>query len=421
MHRHAYRLLSAQPAKKKAKKLVGIVKLMGFDIKLSRSQEIIARLMGYDDWTELLRLVEDDPRGGVSDQMLAPSAAKAREEHQVAVLSAEFGIDQSGAYSVLQALSPTGEASGRDWPSIEKFGLRLADEDEAWLQEAMELVRRFDAAARPLYGIVPADKALQARCPLTHIKFQKVTSTRFHRKTDTTSEQVVEWVVAGCPTNAPLTKEEREEVSRRVEDAHDAFRRLDAMIRSLGLAPMLAPIDWTFLMLYRHVVSGGDKKYFAAVCPEPWLHIGFDLPRFTFNPENEWNAARALSLQLAMRREFLDAGWTGAGSEWRVTFRDGNSAKEDVVVPADNAGVAVAWCAAARAALRLVKNQAVSSISLLSVSGPNGTADRDQALSEAKSHPILRRGNLLDPEQLRIRGKKGAPHFEARAEVRTNG
>ena len=413
MRKHAYRLLSAQPAKKKAKKLVGIAKLVGLDVKLSRSQEIVARLMGYDDWADLLRWVKDRPQEGVSDQLLPPAASKARERYQLAILSNEFGIDEfPEASSILEALAPTGGTEGKNWPSVKKLGLRLTEEDDVWLQEAMALVRQFDIAARFLYGIVPANRALEASHPLTHIKFQRITGKRFRVKTDTSPGHVVEWVAMGCAVGEPLTQEQREEVGCRAEEAHEAFRKLDVMIRNLGSAPMMAPIDWTFLMLYRQATSRGDKKYFSAVCPEPWLHIGFDLPGFTFCPENEWGASRALPLQLGLRREFLDAGWTESGSEWRVTFRDGNSAKEEIVVRADTAGEAVAWCVAARAALRLVKGQTVSLISLLSVSGPNGIADRNQALFEAKAHPIIRRGKLVDSGRLRIRGKEKASYAD---------
>lgn len=95
-----------------------------------------------------------------------------------------------------------------------------------------------------------------------------------------------------------------------------------------------------------------------------------------------------------------------------MTFRDGNSAKEELIIRAAGAGAAFAWCAAARAALRLVKGQTVSSISLLSVLGPDGPADPEMALLEAKSAPIIRRGNLLGSERLRVRGRRPSPSAE---------
>lgn len=408
MQRHAYRLNSNSFAKKKAKKLVGIVELMGFELKVSRAQEIVARQMGYDDWAELLRATKESPESGVSDQMLPTKAAKAREKHQLKILADEFGIDEfPDARSILDALAPTGEVRSGRRPSVDKLGLYLTEADEAWLQDSMNLIRRFDAAVRPLYALSPHGAGSAIKHPLTHIKIQRVIGDRMpKKKTDTTPSQIVEWVAASFPTEAPLTGAKLDEVTKRAEEACEAFFELDNSIRSLGMAPMLAPVDWVFLMLYRSAVHSGDTSYFTAVCPEPWLHIGFDLPKFTFNPENEWNASRALSLQLALRREFLDAGWTGDGPEWQVTFRDGNSAKEKLVVPAVSAGAAFAWCAAARAALRLAKDQTVSSISLLSIVGPDGSADPDKALLEAKSHSIIRRGNLLNSVRLRVRGRK---------------
>lgn len=407
MQRHAYRLLSDSFAKKKAKKLVGIVELMGFELKLSRAQEIVARLMGYDDWAELLRVTKENPESGVSDQMLPTKTAKAREKHQLKILADEFDIDEfPEASSILDALAPTGEVRDGQRPSVDKLGLYLTEADEAWLQDSMDIVRRFDAAVRPLYAIAPHGAGSSIRYPLTHVKIQRMVGERMpKKKTDTAPSQIVEWVAASFPTDAPLAGTKLDEVTKRAEEACEAFFELDNRIRSHGMAPMLAPVDWTFLMLYRSVIHSSDKFYFTAVCPEPWLHIGFDLPKFTFNPENEWNASRGLSLQLALRREFLDAGWTGNGPQWRVTFRDGNSAKEELVVPAASAGAAFAWCAAARAALRLAKDQTVSSISLLSIVGPDGPADPHKALLEAKNHPIIRRGNLLNSERLRVRGR----------------
>lgn len=413
MQPHAYRLVSDSFAKKKAKKLVAIVELMGFDLKLSRAQEIVARLLGYDHWTELYCITKESPQSGISDQMLPTKVAKAREEHQLKVLADAFGIDEfRDAISIRDALAPTGDVRDEHQPSVGGLRLHLAESDEAWLLDSMDLVRRFDAAIRPLYGLTPRGTGRPIKHPLTHVKVQRTVSSRIQRKADTTPEQIVEWVAAAFPAGSPLAGRQLEEVTRRAKEACEAFFELDKRVRSLGMAPMLAPVDWVFLMLYRSAVQGRDAYYFTAVCPEPWLHIGFDLPKFTFNPENEWNASRALSLQLALRREFLDAGWTGNGQEWRVTFRDGNSAKEELIIRAAGAGAAFAWCAAARAALRLVKGQTVSSISLLSVLGPDGPADPEMALLEAKSAPIIRRGNLLGSERLRVRGRRPSPSAE---------
>lgn len=407
MHSFAYRLSVDSSAKKKSKKLVEIAGLMGFNIKLSRAQEIVAMLMGYENWTELGRVTAASPEHGVPDQMLPDGVAEARQQRQVDVLVQEFGIDEGDARGLLEALAPTGEIRGRHWPTADRLGLRLDEEDEAWLLESMRLIRTFDAAVRPLYTLSPPPSVdhREAR-PITHISVHRHVRGRTERnRRDTTPADIVALVAGAFPADTPLAGDKIAEVTTRAEAACRAFAELDERIRRLGSAPMLAPVDWTFLMLHRSRVSG-DNTHYTALSPEPCLHIGFDLPRFCFNPENEWNASRALSLQLALRREFLDAGWTGDGAEWRVQFRDRNSAKEEVAVRATSAGAAYAWAAAARAALRLAKHEEAGSISLLSVLGPEGAADPGEALAVARTEPIIARGKLLAAERLRVRGRR---------------
>lgn len=414
MHIHAYRLLTDSPAKKKARKLVEIVELMGFELKLSRAQEITARLMGFDDWAELVSVTRVAPQRGTPDQMLPVQAAAARQERQRALLAADFRIDTFIAGTILAALAPTGEGHGVDRSTIEKMNLRLAEEDISWLEASMMLVREFDAAVRPLYGLSNAsakDQDPGDGYGLTHIQVERLEAAdrRIWRKTkNTTPDDIVGWVARGFPSDRPLAGELLADVATRAETACRTFAALDARIRALGAAPMLAPIDWIFLKLFRASVSTEDKHYYTAISPEPYLHIGFDLPGFCFNPENEWNASRALVLQLALRREFLDAGWTGQGQEWTVTFREGNSAKEVLTVRATSAGSAYAWVAASRGAIRLAKKQTVSSVSLVSVAGPDGAANPEQALAEAVGQAIIRRGKLLRSNQLRIRGYRRA-------------
>lgn len=409
MHPHAYRLLTESPAKKKAKKLVEIVGLMGFELKLSRAQEITAQLMGYDDWAELSRETREAPERGIPDQMLPAKAATARQERQSALLAEELHIDTWDASSILAALAPTGEGHGRDWPTVERLGLRLTEEDLAWLEDSMALVREFDAAVRPLYSLSNASET-HGVYGLTHVRVQIVEPGRRMRRNtkNTMPADIVGWVSQSFPANRPLAGELLADVTVRAEMACRTCAALDARIRALGAAPMLAPIDWTFLMLFRASVGSGDAHHYTALSPEPWLHIGFDLPGFCFNPENEWNASRTLALQLALRREFLDAGWTGLGDEWTITFREGNSAKETLTVRAASAGSAYAWVAASRGAIRIAKKETVSSVSLVSVAGPDGVVEPELALAAAVNEIIIRRGKLLKPTQLRVRGRRKA-------------
>lgn len=409
MHPHAYRLLTDSPAKKKAKKLVEIVGLMGFELKLSRAQEITAQLMGYDDWAELVRVTREAPERGVPDQMLPAKAATARQERQSALLAEELHIDTWDANSILVALAPTGEGHGMDWPTVEKLGLRLVDEDLAWLEDSMALVREFDAAVRPLYSLSNAPET-HGVYGLTRVRVQIVEPGRRMRRNtkNTMPADIVGWVAQSFPADRPLAGELLADVTVRAETACRAFTALDARIRALGIAPMLAPIDWTFLMLFRASVGSEDAHHYTALSPEPWLHIGFDLPGFCFNPENEWNASRALALQLALRREFLDTGWTGHGDEWTVTFREGNSAKETLTVRAASAGAAYAWVAASRGALRMAKKETVSSVSLVAVAGPGGAVEPELALAAAVDETVIRRGKLIKPTQLRVRGRRKA-------------
>lgn len=410
MHPHAYRLLTDSPAKKKAKKLVEIVGLMGFELKLSRAQEIIARLMGYDDWAEFVRVTRETPERGIPDQMLPTKAATARQERQCALLAEELQVDTWDANSILAALAPTGEGHGMDWPTVEKLGLRLAEEDLAWLEDSMALVREFDAAVRPLYGLSGAPAHAPRLHGLTHVRVQIIEPGRRMRRNtkNTTPADIVGWVAHGFPEDRPLAGELLADVTARAKTACRTFAALDARIRALGAAPMLAPIDQIFLMLFRSSTSKDGEHFYSALNPEPWLHIGFDLRGFCFCPENEWNASRALALQLALRREFLDAGWTGQGDEWTVTFREGNSAKETLTVRAASAGAAYAWVAASRGAIRMAKKETVSSVSLVSVAGPDGAVEPELALAAAVNETVIRRGNLLKSTQLRVRGRRKA-------------
>ena len=408
MHPHTYRLLTDSLAKKKSKKLVEIVNLMGFDLKLSRAQELVAGLMGYADWTQLVHITREAPERGIPDEMLPPSAAATRYKRQLTLLSKEFGIDECYAESILAALTPTGVADGPHRPSVDRLGLRLSDNDKAWLDDSMKLVREFDAAVRPLFALSTAPANSSHPRGLTHVRIQQTKRGRRQwRHQDSIPADIVAWVADGFPDEAPLTGDLLVEVTTRAEEACRIFANLDTRIRDLGLAPMLAPVDWVFLMLFRNSVNG-TRPHYTAIIPEPWLHIGFDLPGFCFNPENEWNASRALSLQLALRREFIDAGWTGDGPNWQVIFREGNSAKEELSVRATTAGAAFAWVAAARAALRLAKNQNVGAVSLVSIIGPDGTVDPELVLSAAVDEPVVRRGKLLGPDCLRVRPRRKA-------------
>lgn len=403
MHLHTYRLFNESFAKKKAKKLIEIVELMGFTIKLSRAQELVARLMGYDNWSELIHITRNVPERGTPDQMLSPKLIALRRQFQIPLLMEEFGIDEWDADILITALAPTGEVNGGVAQIIERLGLRLTAEDASWLEESMALVHAFDAAARPLYSLgTERDKGL------THVRLENLVMGRqkFYNRRPTLPEDIVDWIARGFPEDAPLAGKVLDQAVQYANEAHRAFFLLDARIRALGPAPMIAPIDWTFLMLFRAHVGAGEKSYFTALSPEPWLHIGFDLPHFFVNPENEWNASRALSLQLALRREFLDSGWTGLGPEWEVTFRDGNSSQEDIKVRALSAGAACAWAAAARGALRIAKQQIITTFSLVSIVGEDGLVDRESALASAINETVVRRGKLIDAAKLRIRGQR---------------
>lgn len=403
MRSNVYRLLTDSPAKKKAKKLVETVSLMGFSIKLSRAQELVARLMGYDDWSELVRMTRTLPARGVPDQMLSSRAVEERRCSQIGALVEEFGISEWSAQTLLEALAPTGELTGVDWPMIEKLGLRLSDDDISWFEESMILVREFDAAVRPLYAL-----SNDPENGLLHVRVERlvVGERKFYGRRNTNPEDIVNWVTRGYSDTTPLSGERLIEVSERAEAACRAFSALDGRIRALGAAPMIVPIDWTFLMMFRARCTEDDKNFYSALNSEPSLHIGFDLPGFCFNPENEWNASRALVLQLALRREFFDSGWTGEGDEWRVIFREGNSAKEEVKVRAATAGAAFAWVAAARGAVRLAKKQTVGTVSLVGIDGPAGSVCSERTLVESRNETVIRRGNLVDGAKLRIRGRR---------------
>ena len=399
MRSDVYRLVTDTFAKKKAKKLVDIVDLMGFELKLSRSQEIVARLMGYDNWAELQHLTRTEPERGVPDQMLPPRLAKKRQKFQEELLADELDVDSCCTFSLLRALSPTGEAAGLDLPLIKKLGLRLAADDLTWHEESMKLVRQFDAAIRPLYGM-----SRDPHNAPTHISVQNYVAGRreMQNRQATKPEDIVRYVLRSFPEGCPPTSEALVQIENCARDACAAFFALDERIRALGDIPMLATVDWVFLKLFRAHVSGA-KDYYTALSPEPYLHIGFDLPNFFFNPENEWGASKALALQLALRREFLDAGWSPEGDPWVVTFREGNSSKEEVTVSAMSAGAAFAWAAAARGAIRIAKGQSHRVISLVAVRGSGGDADPERVVNEARDTAVVKRGKLVDGSRIRTR------------------
>lgn len=409
MKSDVYRLTTDAIAKKKAKKLVDIVGLMGFEIKLSRSQEIIARLMGYDDWSELKQLTRTEPGSGIPDQMLPPRFATKRRKYQEKLLAEELGVDSWGTSSLLRALSPTGEVTGLDLPLIQKLGLRLTDEDLAWHESSMTLVRQFDGEIRPLYGM-----SRDHQNALTQVSLQNHVPGRrtLRNRQPTKAGDIVRNVLQSFPDGFSPTAEALVEIENRAQRACKAFFELDARIRDLGTAPMLAAVDWVFLKLFRSHVSA-DKEFYTALSSEPWLHIGFDLPHFCFNPENEWGASKALALQLALRREFLDAGWSPEGNPWVVTFREGSSSKEEIEVSATSAGNAFAWVAAARGAIRIAKGQAAGVISLVSAHGKDGLADPEQTLLEARGTAVVTRGKLVEGSRLRTRGRS-KPQLAAR-------
>lgn len=399
MRSDVYRLTTDTLAKKKAKKLVDIVDLMGLVIKLSRAQEIIARLMGYENWSELQYLTRTEPERGIPDQMLSPPLATKRRKHQEALLVEELGFDSTRSYSLLQALVPTGEAVGLDPPLIKDLGLRLADEDLAWHEDSMKLIRQFDAEIRPFYRM-----SRDPHNALTHISLQNYLAGQrsLRNRHPTSPAQIVHQVVRSFPEGCPPSPAFLEEIEIGAQHACRAFFELDDRIRLLGAAPMLAPVDWVFLKLFRAHV-GGAKAVVTALSPEPYLHIGFDLPNFRFGPENEWVASKALALQLALRREFLDAGWLPEGDPWDVTFREGNASKEEMTVLARTAGEAFAWVAAARGAIRIAKGQKPGIISLVSTHGGGSASDPEQTVLDARNTTVVKRGKLIDGSRLRTR------------------
>lgn len=409
MQRDVYRLNSLDHAKKKAKKLVSIVDLMGIDLKLTKGQEVVAGLMGYENWTELAQTTKNSPDAGTPDQMLDPAMAKRRLDRQIELIEHEFKLDPWTAHDLLAILAPTGNPLTATQKRIDDLGLRIDQDDVMWLQQSMDLVKDFDGAARNLYSIVGTmlKQYPNPQCYFTHVSVHRNSGDRVHH-TDTTPDDIIESVAMWFPDKAPLAGKALTDVESCADIVCRSFSNLNDRIRSLGDAPILAPIDWTFMMLWRNHTSQGEASYFTPICAEPVLHLGFDMPDFCFNAEIEHRASEVMALYLAMRREFLDAGWNGTGQEWDITFRDGNSAKENIRIYAESAGAACAWAAAARAALRLPKGQTLNNFSIISVRSADGVADRESALAAAKNHPIIRRGKLVDAYKLRVRGREPA-------------
>lgn len=407
MHTLAMRLRSATIPKKKAKKLVEILDLMGLPIKLSQAQEATARLMGYDNWAELNAIICDDPEAGPADAALTRADLAARRGLQCAVLEEVTGLPASSVDRILEVLDPTGPSSALYQRDLLASGFVLFDEDREWVEAGMDIARRYDGEVRPLYRLArrlapPGERGL------THIRFERlIEGARRHRPlANTSGDEVASHILSLIEQDdVSIAEDVRNEIRARSAAACALFDEMHKRIVAHGPAPMLAPVYWTFMMHHSTYVSG-DRDYYEPLCPEPVLHIGYDLPRFRWSPENEWPVSRALHLQAALRREFLEAGWTGEGPDWTVEFREGNGSKEEMTVAAPTAADAVAYAAAARGALRIAKGQRPGRFYLTALDGPSDAADGASLVEAARSVPIIQRGRLSAPDALRVRGQQ---------------
>ncbi|MCZ7862639.1 hypothetical protein O9X98_14785 [Agrobacterium salinitolerans] len=101
-----FHLQSVRHAKNVAKNVKGFLETLGYDVKLSQAQTLVASLYGYKDWHELEVSVNPGFPVGPVDSQLSLEAAAARRDRHLGVLRG-FGIAPHAANLVLDKCAPT--------------------------------------------------------------------------------------------------------------------------------------------------------------------------------------------------------------------------------------------------------------------------------------------------------------------------
>jgi hypothetical protein len=103
---HRFHLQSVRHAKNVAKNIKGFLKTLGYDIKLSQTQGLVAALYGYKDWHQLEVCVNPGLPVGPVDSQLSPQAVAERRDRHLKTLHG-FGIAPHASVLVIDKCAPT--------------------------------------------------------------------------------------------------------------------------------------------------------------------------------------------------------------------------------------------------------------------------------------------------------------------------
>ncbi|MBY3433611.1 hypothetical protein HFN89_05560 [Rhizobium laguerreae] len=101
-----FHLQSVRHAKNVAKNIQGFLETLGYDIKLSQTQGLVASLYGYKDWHDLEVSVNPGLPVGPVDSQLSPEAVASRRDRQLKTLH-DFGIAPHASVLTIDKCAPT--------------------------------------------------------------------------------------------------------------------------------------------------------------------------------------------------------------------------------------------------------------------------------------------------------------------------
>jgi hypothetical protein len=101
-----FHLQSVRHPKNVAKNIKGFLETLGYEVKLSQAQTLVAALYGYNDWHDLENSVHPGKPVGPVDSQLSPQAAAARRDRHLKTLH-DFGIAPHASVLVIDKCAPT--------------------------------------------------------------------------------------------------------------------------------------------------------------------------------------------------------------------------------------------------------------------------------------------------------------------------
>ncbi|MFC4236009.1 hypothetical protein ACFOY8_12255 [Thalassospira xianhensis] len=409
-----YRLRSTTPAKKTAKKLKALLAPLGMELRLSYAQETAAKLMGYDDWQELIQSVASEDHEGPADEMLDDATARKRTKHQKRVLSSVLGSELAGEeVPLLWSLRATGMPNYMLPDFVGRLGLRLTDEDLKELEAFLESFRMFEQAARTIFSYFPTPpNGVDPQSSLVRIELDGNFAAPDIPVPSVTREEEIEFIkndqwmhiLNQLKNWDNLPEADDFAIEEACEHLATAYWNVCQKLKEFGSAPVLLRLANMRITMWRSIVNNGKvAPFYTALSPEPVLRIVFDLWNFRYSAANEGSASKAIALQVALRREFLDSGWTeGQGTDWKLVVRESNGPRQDLTIKARTPEEAFAYAAAARGALRMLKGQKAMVFRIIEVNGQKVVGEEAaRIVAGAMGHPIIKRGILFDGKKLR--------------------